>query len=65
MAMNFLRIQDLDENILKNAFNVITQTIDKFFPADVFKTSDVQLRKLEESLRNKDYKKFVVYCIML
>ncbi|WP_367341841.1 glycosyltransferase family 2 protein [Limosilactobacillus sp.] len=65
MATNFIRILPLTKDVLLNAFFVMANVLDEYFPSSFFKTDDVDLTIVESSLRSRDYKKFVAYCLSL
>lgn len=65
MAMNFHRIRLLDKEILINAFSVMSKLLDEYFPANKFNTKSQQLKIIQDSLRKRDYKMFVSYCLSM
>lgn len=65
MVMNFYRIIPLKKDDLVNAFEVMVQTLDRYFPAEEFTTTDPKLKGIERDLRERNYKGFTAYCLTI
>lgn len=65
MVMNFYRIIPLQQDDLANAFEVMAQTLDRYFPAEKFATADPNLKGIERDLRERNYKNFTAYCLTI
>lgn len=63
MVMNFKRIIFLKNKLLYASFVVMCDTLDKYFPPQKFVTGNKKLTLLEQSLRNRDYGLFVMFCL--